>query len=279
MQNNIDSQVTNDSLSAAREKRLNDFVSRRIVSCLIDSAKEIRVADVRIGLGYTAVALADGATGVAYTFRDQAQGGCSVFNGIRPLSTRRASDLLALLESQDAIEAAVGLACANALANRDTTPYAAGDILEHLELRPEDQVGMVGHFGPLVSAIQKRTRSLTIFERVEQPSGLLRPQHEAASALPQCQVALITATSIINHTIDKLLEAAGGCRQVAILGASTPLIAEAFSAYHVTMLSGVLVTNSSEVLRVVSEGGGMQQFGPHVQKVSIKTGDSNVFIK
>ena len=260
----------------SREQTGNPGVAARIVRCLIASARETRVSDVRIGLGYTAVRLADGRTGVAFTFRDQAQGGCSVFNGIRPLSTRPAADLLVLLESQDVIEAGVGLACANALANNDHPPYLDGDVLDHLDLRPEDHVGMVGHFGPLVDTIQKRVRSLTVFERVDQPSGLLRPQAEAEAALPRCQVALITATSVINHTVDHLLKAARGCREVAMLGASMNLTAEAFSAEHVTMLSGVVVKNPEEVLRVVSEGGGMRQFSPHVRKVTVRAGSSHV---
>jgi uncharacterized protein (DUF4213/DUF364 family) len=245
-------------------------VQARIVSCLVRAAREAGVADVRIGLGYTAVRLADGRTGVAYTFRDLARGGCSVFDGLRPLAGRPAADLLALLGSRDAIEAGVGLACANALANRDDAGHLEGDVLEQLEVRPEDDVAMVGHFGPLVEAVRERARSLTIYERVAEPTGPLRPQEEATEGLARCQIALITATSIINHTVDGLLEAARSCRQVALLGASTPLIAEAFDPAKVTLLSGVVVTAPDEVLRIVSEGGGMRQFGPHVRKVTVK---------
>lgn len=245
-------------------------VAARIVTSLLDAAMRVRVADVRIGLGYTGVRLEDGGTGVAFTFRDLAGGGCSVFQGIRPLATRPAADLLVLLESPDAIEAGVGLACANALVNRDHPAWLEGDILDHLHLGSGDDVAMVGHFGPLVEAIRERARSLTVFERVERSSGPIRPREEAATAIPGCQVALITATSIINHTIDDLLRAAEGCREVVLLGASTPLIAEAFSAGPVTMLAGVVVREPDEILRIVSEGGGMRQFGPHVRKVTVK---------
>ncbi len=244
--------------------------ARRLVVELTDAARAATVADVRIGLGYTAVRLADERAGVAFTFRDQAQGGCSVFRGLRPLSGRSAVDLLPLLESRDAIEAGVGLACANALANRHHPTQLEGDVLDHLAVGPDDDVGMVGNFGPLVTELQRRARSLTVFERVAAPAGLLRPQEEAASVLPRCQVALITATAIINHTIDELLEAARNCREVALLGASTPLRTEAFAGTRVTMLSGVVVAAPAEVLRVVSEGGGMRQFSPHVHKVSVK---------
>ncbi len=245
-------------------------VATRIVANLTEQARETIVSDVRIGLGYTAVMLKDNRTGVAFTFRKEAQGGCSVFHGLRPLSGRWSSDLVTLLASDDPIEAAVGLACANALTNVEKVRFQDGDILDHLDLRREDHVGMVGNFGPLVNTLKERARSLTVFERVDKPIGLLRPAEEAEDALPGCQVALITATSIINHTIDKLLEAAGGCREVVVLGASTPLLPDAFCAKNVTLLSGVVVKKPGEVLRVVSEGGGMRLFRPHVHKVCLR---------
>lgn len=254
------------------EHMCNTSIATRVVRCLLDGARNTRVSDVRIGLGYTAVRLADGRTGVAYTFRDQARGGCSVFHGLRPLSGSPATDLLTLLESQDAIEAGLGLACANALANRDDAEYLEGDVLDHLGLVTEDSVGMVGHFGPLVEAIRERARSLVVFERVDEPSGFLRPQHEATARLPECSIALITATSVINHSVDDLLDAARGCREVVLLGASTPMLPEAFDTARVTMLSGVVVKEPHEVMCVVSEGGGMRQFSPYVRKVTVRAG-------
>lgn len=246
-------------------------LAARLAALLRDEAERAAVADVRIGLGYTAVLLADGRAGLAYTFRDLAQGGCSVFRGARPLAGRPAADVLPYVESPDAIEAAVGLACANALANQEGLACVEGDILEHLHLGSDDRVGMVGHFGPLVEPIQKVACSLTIFERVDRPSGILRPQEEAETTLPSCHVALITATALINRTIDGLLDAARDCRDVVVLGASTPLVPAAFAAARVTLLSGVVVQDADAVLRVVSEGGGMREFGRHVRKVVMRT--------
>jgi uncharacterized protein (DUF4213/DUF364 family) len=249
-------------------------VAARLVSRLLDAAASARAADVRVGLGYTAVLLDDGRAGLAFTFRDLAPGGCSALEGSAPLCGRPAADLLALLESGDTIEASLGLACANALANRDRPDQLAGDVLDRLALRPDDRVGMVGHFGPLVEPILGKARSLTVFERVDRPTSLIRPPEDAEEELPHCEVALITATSIINHTVDGLLHAARGCREVVLLGASTPLLPEVFAAGEVTLLSGVVVRDPPEVLRVVSEARGMRQFGPHVRKVTVRAGGS-----
>ncbi|HAM36111.1 MAG TPA: hypothetical protein DEB40_14320 [Elusimicrobia bacterium] len=245
-------------------------ISQRIETLLLPAAREARVDDVRIGLGYTAVLLDEGRLGVAYTFRHEAQGGCCVFEGLRPISGRPASDLLALIGSSDRIEAAVGLACANALANRSSEGVQEGDVLGHLGLRREDCVAMVGCFSPLVGPIQERVKSLTVFDLVDRPTVVVRPAAEAADALPRCQIALITATAIINHTMDALLHAAANCREVAVLGPSTPMLPGAFGATNVTLLSGVVANRPKDILQVVSEGGGMRQFGPCVRKVSLR---------
>jgi len=250
-------------------------IASSLAKILLDRDERAIVSDVRIGLGYTGVMLEDGRAGVAYTFRGEAKGGCSVFKKFRPISGRHSSELLPLLTSEDPIEAAVGLACANALIRVEDEGSQNGDVLEHFDLLSDDHVGMVGYFGPLVEIIKKRVRALTVFEKVEQASGLIRPAEEAEETLPRCQVALITATSIINHSIDTLLEAAATCREVVILGASTPLMPEVFSPRGVTLLSGVIVRESREVMQILSEGGGMRYFGPNIRKVSLRVTKGN----
>jgi len=249
---------------------LSPNIASRVARILLERDKGAVVSDVRIGLGYTGVMLDDNRAGVAYTFREEAIGGCSVFRSLRPLSGRHSSELVALLPSDDPIEAAVGLACVNALVNVEDVRFQTGDVLKHLDLRSDDHVGMVGYFGPLVRILEERVRTLTVFEKLGQPSDLIRPAEEAEDKLPECQIAIITATSIINHSIDHLLEAAAKCREVVVLGASTTLMSEAFFTRNVTLLSGIVVQKPREVLRIVSEGGGMRYFGPHIRKVCLR---------
>ncbi|MBC7293349.1 MAG: hypothetical protein H5T84_04425, partial [Thermoleophilia bacterium] len=132
------------------------MIAENLRSYLLTSFPPQKVLDVRIGLGYTAAQLEDGSVGTAYTFRHEALGGCSVFRGKRPLSGRSTVELLDYLTSKDPIEAAVGLAVANALVNRPSPEQQEGDILAQLALKPEDRVGMVGYFGPLVGPLKAR---------------------------------------------------------------------------------------------------------------------------
>lgn len=231
---------------------------------------QARLADVRIGLGYTAVMLEDGAVGVAYTFRREAASGCSVFKGKRPLAGRTTTEVLEYLQSGDPIEAAVGLACANALVNRPQPEHCEGDLLNFLSVGFLDRVGMVGYFGPIVPVLRKRSRELLIFERDANRAEALLPAEEAFSRLAECDVAVITSTALILGELDQLLQAAAGCREVALVGASTSLVPEVFRPHGVTLLSGITVLDGPSVLQVVSEAGGMDFFGDHVRKVNVR---------
>lgn len=92
---------------------------------------------------------------------------------------------------------------------------------------------------------------------------------EAPFLLPRCDVVVISATTLINHTLDDLLVHVGKARQRVILGPSTPMAPAIFQKLGVTLLSGMQVVDPEYTLRVVSEGGGTRRFGRGVRKLSI----------
>jgi uncharacterized protein (DUF4213/DUF364 family) len=243
-------------------------ISERIQDHLKDKA-EIRVKDVRVGLRYTAVLLENGRAGVAFTFSDAMTREWPVLEGLHPLGGRLASDLLALLQSRNKIEMAVGLATANALANIPEDGLLHGDALEYLHITSQDRVGMVGYFAPVVPKLRNLTSHVTIFEQDRDRGEGCYPEEDAYRLLPECQVAMITSTAILNHTIDKLLDSARPCREVALMGPTTPLLPQVFDQTPVTLLSGVIVSRPDEILRIVSEGGGIRLFKDHVMKVNL----------
>ena len=167
-------------------------------------AAEHYATDVRVGLGYTAVALEDGRCGLAYTLHEKEYESCTVIAEAGTLAGRRASELISWMKQSDVTACAVGLATANALID---IPHGAAesDILDLLPVGSEDAVGMIGYFGPLVGSIRKRARILHIFERKPIPDLGVLPDSAAGDLLPQCQVVVLSATTLLNHTIDGLL--------------------------------------------------------------------------
>jgi uncharacterized protein (DUF4213/DUF364 family) len=80
---------------------------------------------------------------------------------------------------------------------------------------------------------------------------------------------------LLNGTIDALLAAAANCREVVVLGPSTPLVPEVFleTPRRVSLLAGVVVTDANELLPVVARGGGTRDFLTSVVKVNVRVRD------
>lgn len=249
------------------------MILRRLRECLEEGAVGVRVAEVRIGLGYTAVLLDGGRAGLCYTPREELPAGCSTLADAGRLAGRSAADLLSRLEAPTPLERAVGLATANALlAGRPLPEAVEGDVLDAVLVTPADHVGMVGHFAPLASRLRPRVASLTIFEKAHRQGNGIEPAARAVECLPACTVALITATVLLGEDPDPLFVAATACREVVLLGPSTPLCREACAAGPVTWLSGGVVSDPRAVLGVVSEGGGTRECGPFVRRVNVRVG-------
>ena len=226
-------------------------------------------ADIRVGLGYTAVSLDDGHCGLAFTLHDKDYESCTVVAEAGSLAGRKASELVSWITQEDETACAIGLAAVNALVEPPRGAVAL-DILEQLPVGLEDTVGMIGYFGPLVSSIQKAAKMLHIFERQAIPELGVLPETATVDLLPQCTVVVMSATTLLNRTIDGLLDLCKAAREIAILGPSTPFVLEPFRKRGVTILSGVEVVDSARVLRVVSEAGGTRSFGSAIRKLTIR---------
>lgn len=88
--------------------------------------------------------------------------------------------------------------------------------------------------------------------------------------LPGCDVVVITATSIIDHTIDEVVSHCKNAREVCIVGPSTPLCLEVFKKYPVTLLAGSVVKDPDRILKIVSQGGGAMAMKPAIEHVLVR---------
>jgi uncharacterized protein (DUF4213/DUF364 family) len=236
---------------------------------LAEKAQRRVIRDIRIGLGYTAVLLDDGACGLAYTFREEAEEGCSVLQQAGTLAGRSALEVTAWASALDAVTAAVGVATLNALIEPPANALEA-DVRKLIRVRPNDVVGMVGYFGPLVTFLRDRAARLHIFEQRAAREPDVHPAWTAPLLLPECDVVIITSASLVTRALDELLERAIRAHELVLLGPSTPMLPEVFAKRRVTLLSGVHVVDSAGLLRVVSEGGGTRRFGPAVRKLALR---------
>ena len=177
-------------------RRLHEYMSERI--------KGIKVREVRIGVGYTAVALNRRGTGLAAVIRENMASHCGVVAKAGKLSGMPASELLLyLVNSCNAVERALGLATANAILSAEA-PQEESDTLALMNLSSGDHVAMVGFFRPLVRRIEETGAKLTVLEKNKALPDILSFKSRG-NVLKTCTVAIITATSILNNTLETIL--------------------------------------------------------------------------
>lgn len=196
-----------------------------------------------------------------------------------PLAGRYAGmalrDLAALSKSWNFHEAALGVAAINAAFNAPAAvANAFGKPLADIEsancfhyLREAfrgKKVAVVGHFRDLEPL--QDICELTILERKPQPGDLPDPACEFV--LPGQDIVVITAVTLINKTLPRLLQLAKGAR-IVLTGPTTPLTPILYD-FGIDMLAGLVVEDDPQVLRTIQQGGQHQLFDSGARMVTLE---------
>ena len=228
---------------------------------MLGESRRCTVEDVRIGGSYIAVVLTGGRIGLAARLKDFA--GTQIEIPGAAVCGKRADALLThLVSGTGAVERALGLATANALIH-PPAPAEEEDTISLMGLRAGERVAMVGLFRPIVPRIEATGVILSVIERDT-------PVKERRDILGACSVAIITATTLLNGTLEGILSELGRPRHVALIGPSTPLCEEIFRGSPVTHLGGSAIVDAAGLLRVVSEGGGTPAMRPYLRFVNTR---------
>lgn len=236
------------------------YIHEAIFNAAYKQAGSLSVTDVRIGLGYTAVELEHKLLGLSYSFiKEITPASCNVLDKAGSLIGKNASDLLKGIFSYNLTEASLAIATANAVLNKHTHNTDISDLIEK-----NDKVVMIGYFGPLIPLIKQNTDNLTICERDAKKDVM--PDYAAYFELPDADVALISATTLINKTIDGLLNRIKKARIVAIIGPSCTMEKSLFKDTSITHLCGITVSDIEKAKVIISEGGGTVSLKQVTQK-------------
>jgi len=245
---------------------LSRSIAEMICNFADERAQSEIIQEIRIGLCYAAVRSVSGAIGLAAMLPLVTQD-CRALDR-SGFAGRSLAELLWLLKKgSNPLQRSLGLACANAVLNYGQD-LPGQDALDLMHITAEDRVCMVGRFPPLVSRLEQTGAKISILEKEPSRGGILDPAEQSRS-LQACTVAIITATTILNGTIEQVLESLRSPRHVAVLGPSTPLCPEAFRDTPVNHLGGSLVKDPDQVMRIVSEAGGTPAMRPYLKFVNM----------
>ena len=236
-----------------------------------------KINDVRVGLGLMAVQLDNGLIGVTYVLNGEIEHACATLPQAGSLVGMPAEEIAEwALQGNNVIRSALGIAVLNSVAEfekleRMNQPKGA-DAVFSVELQPEDTIGVIGHIGPVISRLQDRKNEMMIFERNEEKVGRNYPESAQPELLPKCQVVFATSATLINGTLEKILQYCENAREIVMVGSSTPMYPEAFAGTGVTVLSGMrwLSSNRDQILMGISQCAGMKQLTKYGEKISVK---------
>jgi hypothetical protein len=222
--------------------------------------EDARVEDVCVGVFFTLV-------------KSKASGLASTFAGPHPFHRtardagtyrgRPVGELMSLLRSDSPVEASIGMAAVNSMLTPDPSLLTEENAVELLLRRGSGRkMAIVGHF-PWIPRLRQEASELWVIEQDPRQGDL--PPDAADEVIPRAEVVGITGTSVMNHTIDRLLALASKAF-VVLIGPSSPLSPVLFD-YGVDAIAGSLVVDHDMALRYVAEGA----IFPQVQGVQLVT--------
>ncbi len=225
---------------------------------------DLAVESVLLGLSWSS-AQVEGRLGFAFSPRQVPR----TLPWAGSLTGRSAGELVQWLHSWDSAEPVVGLAVLNALVNAGSNFMASATPLDgsapgHLRVfehfMPQlagQRVAIIGRY-PGLEKCWPDFRYQCI-ERVPQDGDL--PDTACEFVLPEADWVFITASSIANKSLPRLLELSRQAT-VVLMGPSLPWL-EGWKDFGVDHLCGVQVCDAAAARLVVAEGGGTRLFaGP-----------------
>lgn len=253
------------------------MIIEKVYEAALPGLQGKKVKEVRIGLSLLAVELDDGSIGVTYVLRKEIDDVCEALHSNETLEGASAEEIAKwALQGQNVIKKAVGLAVLNSAADFDKLEKESDssnmDAVFSAEIKPDDIIGVVGHIGPVIAKLYGKVKRLIIFERGQVELNNVYPESAQPELLPKCQVVFVTSATIINGTLDDILNYCTNARDVVMVGSSTPMYPKAFYGTKETALAGTrwLPTNREAIFSSISHCSGMKQLIKNGQKVTVR---------
>jgi uncharacterized protein (DUF4213/DUF364 family) len=212
------------------------------------------VRSVLVGVHWTVVCSRH--CGMAATLTSNFPHAHGAVREVGKLQDKMALELAGYMLSSNLLEASIGLAAYNSLIDVDESQAVeinAVDVL--IEQGRGKKVALIGHF-PFIPKLKQAVGKLWVLE--QHPVEDEYPSESASELLPQADVVAITSSTLINQTLDGLLELCRHDALVMMLGPSTPLSPILFN-HGVDILSGSRVVDETAVFRTISQGATFQQ--------------------
>ncbi|MDR1185802.1 MAG: DUF364 domain-containing protein [Coriobacteriales bacterium] len=255
-----------------------------------DEVESLTVERAVFGLFFSGVKLADGCGGICFTpIKELPEAVCCPSSArAMPLSGRLARrpvlSYLDDLNSANILRKTLAIATLNALSvslwkKHPPQRYQLQtgiDAFDAIAIPEEGQTVVVGALTPILKRLLAKKAAFTVLEtdrRTLKGKELehYAPAEEARRFVPHADLLVITGTTLLNDTLEGLLDLAKPDAKILVAGPTASMIPDAFFERGVGVLGGVLVTDPDALLDTLSEAGsGYHFFESSAQRLLIE---------
>lgn len=191
------------------------------------------------------VTLRDGSAGLYYAWLGASQKGMGSRYRPDEFRDRHPVELARYCAGADEADCSLGLAAVNAITRHvfrqaDFTPADTPDSMGILDIDAADHVGMVGYFPSLVKRLRNNGIRLTVVEK--KPQFHKRQDNFLVSADPHtlegCNKVMITASTLLNNSIDEVLDNSRGAQRRVMIGPTAGFFPDPLFARGITAIGG-----------------------------------------
>ncbi len=231
--------------------------------------QDLTISDLRIGLYITAIKLSDGSVGISSTMRPPNwEAGISKpmrdYGDFSPHNiTGRAILELLKFDGGNLLVQSMKIAALNAISstiieNGGYKIMRNTDPIDLVDLNCGKTVAIVGAFQSYIEKISKTDSVLLVLELDASTlhgdhKRFFVPANQHSSVIPIADVVIITGMTLINNTLDDLLENVKPNSQVIVTGPSGSLIPDVLFAHRVSVIGSMRIHDADKMLQLVSE--------------------------
>lgn len=174
--------------------------------------------------------------------------------GSEPLS------IIKFFNSKDLFERSLSLGVINAVSQFifKKTNFLfdfTSDSLGLLDIKSSDIIGMVGFFPPLVKLIEKIGSKLIVIEKKEE---LVQKSKDwlvtlNPSKLKDCNKILITGTTVLNDTLDEVLDYCTSAEKKSVIGPTTSFLPDPLFRRGIDVIGGTYVSKSDLLAQAIHQ--------------------------
>jgi uncharacterized protein len=249
-----------------------------------DQMETLTILDVRIGVLLSAVLLSDGSCGVSGTVTDNlahCDNKSRDYGDFSPLKIK-GQKVISLFETdkKSSLIDILKTAVLNAISSKliSTSDYRIienCDPIDLIDLSSKKTITVVGGFQTYIQKISESNNKLYVLELnenalSEEQKQFYIPADQYANILPSSDIVIITGLTLVNNTIDDLLDSISPKTKVIVTGPSSSIIPDILFENKVSIIGATRITDSDLLFSIVGEAGaGFHLFRYCAQKISI----------